>query len=123
MKAISAGKLVVAAVALGVAVYATFPTGNFLNYDTCAAQSGLSELSEEIYGRFFWERAREQTREIARGMTDVHKSLYDAARTSARTDSVETRMAVNKVLSGFQKMIAEERRCEQLINDRLNMMQ
>ena len=68
-----------------VAVYATWPGADALDYSSCEPKGGLSQLSAKIYGRFFWEQALNRARELA-DMKTTEAILADAERQEKQND-------------------------------------
>lgn len=68
-----------------VAVYATWPGEDSLNYSSCEPKGALSQLSANVYGRFFWEKALSRARELA-DMKTTKKFLAEADRQGRRAD-------------------------------------
>jgi hypothetical protein len=68
-----------------VAVYATWPGSDTLDYSTCEPKGGLSQLSAQIYGRFFWEQALTRARDLA-NMKTTETFLADAERLAKQND-------------------------------------
>lgn len=68
-----------------VAVYTTWPGADTLDYSSCEPKGGLSQLSANIYGRFFWEQALSRAQELA-NMKTTETFLADAERQARRSD-------------------------------------
>jgi hypothetical protein len=68
-----------------VAAYVTWPGADTVDYSSCEPKSGLSQLSANIYGRFFWEQALTRAREQA-NMKTTETFLADAERQARRND-------------------------------------
>lgn len=68
-----------------VAVYATWPGADTLDYSSCEPKGGVSRLSADLYGRFFWEQALTRARELA-NMKTTEMRLADAERLARQND-------------------------------------
>jgi hypothetical protein len=68
-----------------VAIYATWPGADTLDYSSCEPKGGLSQLSAKIYGRFFWEQALTRAGELA-DMKTTETFLADAERLARQND-------------------------------------
>ena len=69
------GPFILLAILVGLAVYATWPGQDTLDYLSCEPKSGLSQLSATLYGRFFWEQALTRARDLATGMESSDRDL------------------------------------------------
>jgi hypothetical protein len=68
-----------------VAIYTTWPGADTLDYLSCEPKGGLSQLSSNLYGRFFWEQALTRARELA-NMKTTETFLADAERQVRQND-------------------------------------
>lgn len=68
-----------------VAVFATWPGADTLDYRSCEPKGGLSQLSAGIYGRFFWEQALTRARELA-NMKTFETFLADPERQARKNE-------------------------------------
>jgi hypothetical protein len=133
------------------AVYATWPGADTLDYSSCEPKGGLSQLSAEIYGRFFWERALTRAGGLA-DMKTTETFLADAERraeqndqhleefyaknpsiapTSAertakrlreQADRIEAQDGLNRIFTMEREMKAEALNCVRVITQRLRAM-
>lgn len=71
------GHVIGSAMFVAVAAYATWPGADSLDYRSCEPKSGISQLSEAIYGRFFWEQALTRAKSLA-GMKTTESYLAEA---------------------------------------------
>jgi hypothetical protein len=131
-----------------VAIYATWPGADTLDYSSCEPKGGLSELSSNLYGRFFWEQALTRARELA-NMKTTETFLADAERqvrqndqrleefyaknpsiapTSAdrtaqrlreRADRIEAQDGLNRIFTMEREMKAKALDCVQAITQKL----
>lgn len=76
---ISRGHVLGFSLLAAVALYATWPGYNSLDYSSCEAKSSLSQLSANIYGRYFWEQALTSAHRLA-NMKTTQSRWADAER-------------------------------------------
>jgi hypothetical protein len=134
-----------------VAIYATWPGADTLDYSSCEPKGGLSQLSAKLYGRFFWEQALTRARELA-NMKTTETFLADSERlarqndqrleefyaknpsiapTSAeraaqrlreRADRIEAQDGLNRIFTMEREMKAKALDCVQAITQQLRAM-
>jgi hypothetical protein len=120
-----------------------------MDYSTCEPKkSGLSQISESIYGRYFWEQALTRAKELARSSTFENflqesdrrtqqndqrmEELYrkhpqiapsSAERTALRlrdqADRIEAQAGLDRVISMQRDIRAKASNCVQEITQRL----
>lgn len=134
-----------------MAVYATWPGADTLDYSSCEPKGGLSQLSANIYGRFFWEQALTRARELAGSktletfLTDAERQtrqndqrleeLYakypqmapsanerTAQRLREQADRIETQDALNRMISIEREITGKALNCVQIITQKLRVM-
>jgi hypothetical protein len=134
-----------------VALYATWPGADTLDYSTCEPKSGLSQLSANIYGRFFWEQALTRARDLA-NMKTTEAFLADAEQQTRRNnqqleelyaknpsiaptaaersaqrlreqaDRIEAQDGLNRIFAMERGIKAKALACVQAITDKLRYM-
>lgn len=134
-----------------VAAYATWPGADTMDYASCEPKAGLSQLSETIYRRFFWEQALTRARELARSrpletiLSDAElqtrqnnqrlEEFYTkypqmapsaaertAKRLRERADQIETQDALSRSLSMERAITEKALNCVQVITQKLRAM-
>ena len=148
---LSPGKLFGLAILAALAVYATWPGTDTMDYTTCEPKAGFSHLSASIYGRFFWEQALERARALAgrKTMEDILRSaerqtkqrnqsleeIYKkypkmaptpderaAQRLREQADQIEQRESLNRLYSMEREITTNALHCEQVIVQKLRNM-
>ncbi|RTE93069.1 hypothetical protein D6B98_10575 [Bradyrhizobium sp. LVM 105] len=148
---LSRGQLLGLGFLAAVAVYATWPGTDTLDYRSCEPKSGLSQLSAQIYGRFFWEQALTRARELANmkttetflaeaeqkartnnqrleGFYAKNPSIApsNAERTAQRlreqADQIEAQDGLNRIFSMERQIKARALDCVQAITEKLRVM-
>jgi len=148
---LSRGHIVVFGILAIVAVYATWPGADTMDYSSCEPKLGLSRLSAEIYGRFFWESALTRAEGLA-GMKTTEGFLADAeqrarqsnqrleefytnypslAPTAAelhaqrlreQADRIEAQDGLDRIFNMEREMKAKALNCVQVIRQKLRAM-
>jgi hypothetical protein len=91
------GKMILLAIVLVLAVYATWPGDNSLDYSSCEPKSELSKLSATIiYGRFFWERQLTLAHDLAVSLEDLNESRKKML-ADARAHKEQTRQIIEDI--------------------------
>jgi hypothetical protein len=137
---------------LALAAYVTWPGGSSLDYSSCEPKGVLSQLSATIYGRFFWEQQLSHVRHLATDIKSLDASwakmsdagqkpnqdledLYAkypnmapsaseraAERLRRSADRIEAQAALDQIFSFDKQALADARRCEQAIIEKLRTM-
>lgn len=149
--ALSPGAVIGLGFLAAVAVFATWPGADTLDYSSCEPKGGLSQISANIYGRFFWEQALTRARELA-GRKTFEAMLADAERQARQSDQrleeiyakhpqmtpspaertaqrlreqadrIETRDALNRMISMERETTGKALNCVQVITQKLRAM-
>jgi hypothetical protein len=104
---LSGGKLVLLAGFAAVAVYATWPGADTLDYSTCEPRSWLSRMGASIYGRFFWEQELRNMRELAHGIQELNQDWAEITN-SATVRNEKTRRALEEMYAKHPNMAPSE---------------
>jgi hypothetical protein len=89
-----------------------------MDYASCEAQAGISKLSAKLYGRYFWERALARARDLATSTERVDADWTSlVAQSHAEGDRKQDEL--NRILQTDGPIIANARRCEQVITEKL----
>jgi hypothetical protein len=145
------GQVIGLGILAAVAFYATWPGTDTLDYSSCEPKSGLAQLSEKIYGRFFWEQALSRAGELA-NMKTTESYLADAERqvrlndqrleeiyaknpsiapTAAeqtaqrlreQADRIEAQDSLNRIFATEREVIAKALGCVQAIKQKMLVM-
>jgi hypothetical protein len=148
---LSRGQFIGVSFLAAVAIYATWPGADTLDYSSCEPKAGLSQLSAEMYGRFFWEQALTRAKGLA-GMKTTETYLADAEerarqnrqqleelyaknppiaptpaeRTAQRlreqADRIEAQDGLNRIFNIEREIKAEALNCVQVITQKLRVM-
>jgi hypothetical protein len=149
--AVSPAKIIGLGALAAVAVYVTWPGADTLDYSSCEAKAGLSQLSAKIYGRFFWEQALTRATELA-DMKTTEARLADAERVVSqqnqrledlyaknpsiapsaaertakhlreRADRIEAQDGLNRIFAIEREIRAKALNCVQVITQQLRAM-